>query len=280
MKKSWFVIAAAIPLVAIGSAAVWLVSGNDPRRIGALEALKEPVPLAWRGSWSADLRYAAGEVVSYRGVAYVAEREAGGEIPDPAACGGDCPWTAMGSKGEQGPKGDGFRWLGAQSEADYCAKTYHPGDVVAFQGSAWSPGSAIGGCVGPPHAPWEVIAKKGDNGAAGAVGPKGDKGEKGDPGPPGGISGYEIVRSQMFSIAPGTAQHVATVYCPSGKKVLGGGAALYGGDPTRSRTVYSVATVDQSVVPYRYGWTVQLRYNETGSSLNLTGQAVAVCATA
>jgi hypothetical protein len=54
-------------------------------------------------------------------------------------------------------------------------------------------------------------------------GPKGDKGDKGDAGSAGppGISGYEIVNA--VNTTPGGINN-ASVTCPTGKRVLGGGA--------------------------------------------------------
>jgi hypothetical protein len=54
-------------------------------------------------------------------------------------------------------------------------------------------------------------------------GPKGDKGDTGSAGPP-GISGHQIVTSSLTSTATALfGGRVAT--CPTGKKVLGGGAS-------------------------------------------------------
>ena len=47
--KKWFVIAATIVLVVVGSVAVWQLSGDDTRRAGALEVSEEPMALSWRG---------------------------------------------------------------------------------------------------------------------------------------------------------------------------------------------------------------------------------------
>ena len=59
-------------------------------------------------------------------------------------------------------------------------------------------------------------------------GPKGDKGDKGDAGPPGpvGLSGLEIVSQASSSNSFSLKSEV--VFCPSGKRVLGGGGATGG----------------------------------------------------
>lgn len=210
MKKSWFVIAAAIPLVAIGSIAVWELSGNDQRRLGMITSASQPVSLAWRGPWDAEAKYVPGEVVSYQGSSYVAETETGGVNPDPKECTGEnCPWATLGAKAQPGPAGAGFRWLGPQSDAEYCDKLYQPGDVVQHEGSSWVIGGehGIGGCVSPPHSPWQLLAKKG------ADGPQGSP----------GLSGYQIVEGSA-TIPDGKTWTRETLWCPAGKKAFNGGA--------------------------------------------------------
>jgi hypothetical protein len=105
MRKSWFLVAAAVPLVLVASIGVWKVSGNDARRVGALGPLREPVPLSWRGEWAKDFDYAGGEVVSYQGAAYVAETQNSAREPEPSGCGADCPWSALGQAGSGGTAG-------------------------------------------------------------------------------------------------------------------------------------------------------------------------------
>ena len=106
MRRSWFLVAAAVLLVLVASIGVWKASGNDTRRAAALGALKEPVAMSWRGEWAKDGEYRGGEVVSYEGAAYVAEGENTAREPDPAACGADCPWALMAAQGGgSGPAG-------------------------------------------------------------------------------------------------------------------------------------------------------------------------------
>jgi hypothetical protein len=81
---------------------------------------------------------------------------------------------------------------------------------------------------------------------AGPQGPKGDKGDAGPAGPP-GISGYEITDPQITDIPPG-GKGQATVTCPSGKRVLGGGTQRIGSldfeyfGPDSPTTYYASAT--------------------------------------
>ena len=105
LKKSWFLVAAAVPLVLVASIGVWKVSGNDARTVGALGPLEEPVPLSWRGEWSERFEYAGGEVVSYQGVSYVAETANSAQEPGSSDCRGDCPWSALGQAGSGGTAG-------------------------------------------------------------------------------------------------------------------------------------------------------------------------------
>ena len=63
----------------------------------------------------------------------------------------------------------------------------------------------------------------GPPGPKGDKGDKGDKGEKGEIGPP-GVSGYQIVEAASATNSNGSKS--ASASCPSGKRVLGGGARL------------------------------------------------------
>jgi hypothetical protein len=80
------------------------------------------------------------------------------------------------------------------------------------------------GTAGPqgPQGPKGDKGDPGSQGAPGIPGIQGPKGDKGDTGPP-GISGYQRVLGPYTpNLVPGTAG-TATVTCPPGKKVLGGG---------------------------------------------------------
>ena len=106
--NKWLVSAVAVALAAVASVAVWQLSGGDSRRPGALERLEEPVALSWRGVWLEEKTYAPGQVVQFRGAAYVAERGPGepdpwceddcrraAENPPPAWCEDDCRWALL-----------------------------------------------------------------------------------------------------------------------------------------------------------------------------------------
>lgn len=93
MRKSWILIAAVIPLVALGSIVVWNASGDEPRRQGALGS-DEAVTLSWRGEWNGQAEYATGNVVALEGASYVAEGEKVGK-PEPGC--ETCGWTLMGA---------------------------------------------------------------------------------------------------------------------------------------------------------------------------------------
>lgn len=96
-KKSILVVAAVIPLVVIGAAAVWQTSGDGARRIAAISSSSEPVVLSWRGAWDPEAQYTPGQVVSLEGSSYVAESEVSRTRPGGRRCGDDCPWTLLSS---------------------------------------------------------------------------------------------------------------------------------------------------------------------------------------
>jgi hypothetical protein len=107
MKNAIVVAAAFVGAVALAVLA-WVVigpSGDHGRRPAALTSSSRPaVAMSWRGEWSQDERYAEGEVVTFRESAYVAERENGGQSPDPD-CSEDCVWSLLTLQGPQGPEG-------------------------------------------------------------------------------------------------------------------------------------------------------------------------------
>ena len=164
-----------------------------------------------------------------------------GATGQPGFPGSPGPPGPAGPKGDPGSDGASLKWRG---EFD-CAASYLPRDVISFEGSAWITNSAIGGCVQPPFAPWERLARAGDPGPQGAPGLQGATGLQGLPGPPGppgatgsqgqpglpgaqgpagpaGISGYEIVSSGTISV-PALQGSRRLVACPSGKRAIGGG---------------------------------------------------------
>jgi hypothetical protein len=129
---------------------------------------------------------------------------------------------------------------------------FKPGQLPAGpQGPKGGPGpQGPNGDPGPP-------GPKGDNGDPGTQGPKGDqglqgiqglKGPKGDKGNAGGlgISGHQTVYGPWTDIVKGGIT-TASVTCPAGKKVLGGG-------PEPSFAYVDLATIyDRPVLDT--GWT-------------------------
>jgi Collagen triple helix repeat (20 copies) len=97
--------------------------------------------------------------------------------------------------------------------------------------------SSLAGKPGPagPQGPAGPKGDKGDRGPAGPAGPKGETGPAGPagtqgpagPAGPSGISGWEYVVSSGVPI-DGKFAGDARVYCPTGKKALGGGASSTG----------------------------------------------------
>lgn len=266
MKKSWFVIAAAIPLVLIGSIAVWQLSGNDARRVGAIGAADEPVALMWRGAWDAEAKYAPGQVVSFNRAAYVAEQVNAGSEPNPW-CEDDCRWALMSAEGPQGPKGDAGP-AGPKGDAGPAGPM---GDAGA-QGTQGSPG--------PP-------GPQGPQGIQGPQGPKGDNGDSvtsssapaggncayggskftaangvtyacnGAPGSGGGTTGQDAVTTYgtagvtvtaPFTTLPGLTQTI-TVPTNSAIYVEANGGAMTSSTATAGASVVDVAVyVDDNLV--------------------------------
>lgn len=91
MKKSWIVMAAAIPLVVFASMALWKLAGDDSRRQGAIGS-SDAVALSWRGDYVAEAEYAPGNVVSHEGSSYVAEGE---KLSTPSAECAECGWARL-----------------------------------------------------------------------------------------------------------------------------------------------------------------------------------------
>lgn len=201
MKRSLIVAAALLPIVLIGSVAVWNVAGDDIRRVGAIDSSSKPVALMWRGPWDSKAEYLPGQVVSLKGASYVAEQESQGSAPDPW-CEDDCRWARMGegTQGPQGPKGD-------------------PG----IKGDMGPPGAKGDQGLQGPQGLRGADGLQGIQGPRGLTGPAGIQGQQGPPGPQGtpGLSGYQLV-SRTIDVG-GWQVGVADVFCPSGKSVLGGG---------------------------------------------------------
>ena len=107
------------------------------------------------------------------------------------------------------------------------------GKFLSFNGSqmVWADGSA--GTVGPQG----PAGSKGDTGAEGSKGEKGDQGDVGATGATGaagakganGVSGYERVEQTrtFFTLQKGGEINF-TLFCPAGKKLVGGGFTVIG----------------------------------------------------
>jgi hypothetical protein len=212
MKRTLIVAAALLPLIVIGSVAVWKASGNDLRRVGAIDSSSEPVALMWRGGWDAEAKYAPGQVVSFKGSSYVAEQENGGSEPDPW-CEDDCMWARMGegTQGPPGPKGDAGP-AGPKGDPG-------PQGTQGLQGQQGSQGS---------QGPQGVQGLRGFMGPQGLQGPQGAAGPQGAP----GVSGYQIVWTHHD--VSGWQTGITQVLCPTGKVPLGGGVSTPGMTVERS----------------------------------------------
>lgn len=105
-------------------------------------------------------------------------------------------------------------------------------------------------------------------GPAGAQGAKGDKGDKGEAGTP-GVSNVQIVNDSSVNNTA-TGLKTATASCPSGKKVIGGGAEI------QSSPIYPI-TVNKPLADLS-GWTAS-GFKEAASGAFWGVVAYAVCAT-
>ena len=163
----------------------------------------------------------------------------------------------IGAVGPQGPEGA----VGPQGETG-------PQGPIGLTGATGKTGAV--GPMGPRGIQGKPGAK-GDTGATGAQGPKGDIGPQGpigltgDTGATGapGVSGYQIINRTISS----PVNRIQRINCPTGKRVLGGGARIVGS---------SGATALKSSYPISpSSWGVELAYiRASGSRLVM----YAICA--
>jgi Collagen triple helix repeat (20 copies) len=177
------------------------------------------------------------------------------------------PAGATGPTGAKGPQGDTGA-TGAQGPAGPPGPQGPKGDTGAT--GAQGPAGPAG-----PQGP------KGDTGATGGQGPAGPAGPQGPAGPTGppGLSGVQTVTGTATLVWPsgGTGSAQVGVQCPGGKRIIGGGAGS---------NFANAAYVDESRpidIPGTYeGWTATLstpNANTSGSQINITLTAYAICAT-
>lgn len=155
----------------------------------------------------------------------------------------------QGPAGPKGPKGD----AGPKGPAGPQGATGPPG-LTGPKGATGSQGP-----VGP----------KGDKGDTGSQGLQGPKGDKGDPGQA-GISGYESLSA--FTAFDSTNVKTKVVYCPAGKRALGGGADGDGAAPTA--IVLSEPTTANGIPT---GWWAKAR-ETTASAESWSLTVYAICA--
>ena len=105
---------------------------------------------------------------------------------------------------------------------------------------------------------------KGDKGDKGEKGEKGDKGDKGDV----GLAQHQFLQGTPVSVAA-NGIGFASVTCPAGKRVLGGGGHVAGATAGAGYLWQSIPTSNTS-------WRVAYK-NMTGSNISIW--AYAVCAT-
>ena len=138
----------------------------------AVKALAKAANLRWRGRYSNDADYLAGDVVFWQGSSYVCDTACKGVLPSNTD-----NWTPLalrGPAGAQGPKGD----TGDTGPAGPQGLKGDTGDTgpAGPQGLKGDTGDT--GPAGPQ-------GLKGDTGDTGPAGPQGLKGDTGDTGPAG-----------------------------------------------------------------------------------------------
>jgi hypothetical protein len=198
--------AAAVAVLALGGTAIAQSSSSTAQVVacvhktnGAVRIVGDPTKLNQCGNNEREVRWN--------------EQGVKGDAGAPGATGG------TGAKGDQGVQGD-------QGETGATGETGAKGD----QGDTGATGAAgAKGEQGETGATGAAGAKgdqgqagaKGETGARGETGAKGDKGDKGDA----GVSGYQRLEGAALSFP---TANTATVACPAGTKVVGGGANVVG----------------------------------------------------
>lgn len=159
------------------------------------------------GAWTFAY-YSAGQIVTYNGVAYMANGTFySTTTPDidtanwtlmtiqgPAGANGSN--GADGAQGPAGPAGASLQVVGAWSYAAY----YTPGQIVTYAGFAWLSLSSFSSYTDPANdlSNWSQLTWQGTQGEAGPAGPQGDPGPQGPAGiglPAGGTAGQAIVKN-------------------------------------------------------------------------------------
>lgn len=184
---------------------------------------------------------------------------------------------AQGPQGSQGPQGDpgaGVNVTGSVAAVGDLPAGATAGDayIVAadghlhvWDGAAWVDTGEVRG----PQGPQGATGAAGPQGTQGPAGPAGPAGAAGTDGADGGLAGYEIVTGATVPLAAG-AVHSATVNCPAGKVVTGGGASV--ADPSLAGI-----TVESHPLALGAGWAVSV-WNESSGASDMTPYAI--CANA
>jgi hypothetical protein len=103
----------------------------------------------------------------------------------------------------------------------------------------------------------------GTTGAAGTTGSTGPTGAKGTTGAT-GVSGYQVVTADTAENT--TDYKTVTAFCPAGKKILGGGAAVFWIGTPRPKLISSFI--------FNGGWFGQADDNGGGTTWHLEAQAI------
>ena len=174
-----------------------------------------------------------------------------GEPGTPSTCTkpshAEISWNQLGPQGPAGPQG-----LTGLQGATGAQGPVGPSGAQGPEGPQGPTGpQGLPGPTGPtgPAGPTGATGAAGSQGVAGPKGVPGLQGPPGPSGPPGsqgptgapGVSGYEIVVWGPSPVPAGTGFN-APATCPSGKKVVGGGASLeWGGNPPNPQFILNAS---------------------------------------
>jgi len=128
---------------------------------------------------------------------------------------------------------------------------------------------------------------RGPQGARGARGPAGQRGKTGNRGPtgPAGVSAYQVVNQVFSSVSVPKSEGsrglsaVQTVFCPSNKRVIGGGTDL-GSNEGQAAAQRDVSVSLSGPNGAGTGWSVQLFNASTSDDHSIDLRAFAICARA
>lgn len=149
-------------------------------------------------AWADEVHY-EGDVVTFDGRTYQAQRDTGKAPPHP-------DWTCIAERGVDGQDGRGFTVRGTWSAEE----SYQALDVVAFNGASFA---ARFDDPGPcPGEGWQLIAAQGKRGKQGEKGDRGERGAQGLPGMP--VVAASVDDQGLLTLTNGDGSQVTCDFYP------------------------------------------------------------------